>query len=82
MEKNVWVFKMLNFHIDLSSVSLLMWKSSNFEMVLVLIYSKQRTQDFIDYITDLREYDVPYHVRFAIDKGDTFHIHYLFDAKA
>lgn len=51
-------------------------------MVLLLIYSKQRTQDFIDYITDLREYDVPYHVRFAIDKGDTFHIHYLFDAKA
>ncbi|KAJ8568462.1 hypothetical protein K7X08_027995 [Anisodus acutangulus] len=29
--------------------------------------SKQRSQDFIDYITDLREYDVPYHVRFAID---------------
>ncbi|XP_055836278.1 DNA polymerase epsilon catalytic subunit A-like [Solanum dulcamara] len=29
--------------------------------------SKQRGQDFIDYITDLREYDVPYHVRFAID---------------
>ncbi|XP_034688144.1 DNA polymerase epsilon catalytic subunit A-like [Vitis riparia] len=29
--------------------------------------SKQRTQDFIDYIVDLREYDVPYHVRFAID---------------
>lgn len=45
-----------------------MWKSK-FEMVLVLIYSKQRTQDFIDYISDLREYDVPYHIRFAIDKG-------------
>ncbi|KAK1354606.1 DNA polymerase epsilon catalytic subunit [Heracleum sosnowskyi] len=30
--------------------------------------SKQRTQDFIDYISDLREYDVPYHIRFAIDK--------------
>ncbi|XP_071932173.1 DNA polymerase epsilon catalytic subunit A-like [Coffea arabica] len=29
--------------------------------------SKQRPQDFIDCITDLREYDVPYHVRFAID---------------
>ncbi|PHT35292.1 DNA polymerase epsilon catalytic subunit B [Capsicum baccatum] len=29
--------------------------------------SKQRSQDFIDYITDLREYDVPYHVRFSID---------------
>ncbi|KAL5974610.1 DNA polymerase epsilon catalytic subunit A [Asimina triloba] len=28
----------------------------------------QRPQDFIDYIIDLREYDVPYHVRFAIDK--------------
>ncbi|KAL6575756.1 DNA polymerase epsilon catalytic subunit A [Orobanche hederae] len=29
--------------------------------------SKQRTQDFIDCINDLREFDVPYHVRFAID---------------
>ncbi|KAL8140374.1 hypothetical protein V2J09_006395 [Rumex salicifolius] len=29
---------------------------------------QQRTQDFIECITDLREYDVPYHVRFAIDK--------------
>ncbi|XP_010242612.1 PREDICTED: DNA polymerase epsilon catalytic subunit A-like [Nelumbo nucifera] len=28
---------------------------------------KQRPQDFIDCIIDLREYDVPYHVRFAID---------------
>ncbi|KAK2968075.1 hypothetical protein RJ640_000490, partial [Escallonia rubra] len=30
--------------------------------------NKQRSQDFIDCIADLREYDVPYHVRFAIDK--------------
>ncbi|KAF6166038.1 hypothetical protein GIB67_012935 [Kingdonia uniflora] len=29
--------------------------------------SKQRPQDFVDCIVDLREYDVPYHVRFAID---------------
>ncbi|KAK9279688.1 hypothetical protein L1049_013368 [Liquidambar formosana] len=29
--------------------------------------SKQRPQDFIDCISDLREYDVPYHVRFSID---------------
>ncbi|XP_073146772.1 DNA polymerase epsilon catalytic subunit A-like [Henckelia pumila] len=29
--------------------------------------SKQRPQDFMDCIIDLREYDVPYHVRFAID---------------
>ncbi|XP_077235840.1 DNA polymerase epsilon catalytic subunit A-like [Tasmannia lanceolata] len=29
--------------------------------------SKQRPQDYIDCIIDLREYDVPYHVRFAID---------------
>uniref|UniRef100_A0A0R0HLB0 DNA polymerase epsilon catalytic subunit n=1 Tax=Glycine max TaxID=3847 RepID=A0A0R0HLB0_SOYBN len=28
---------------------------------------EQRPQDFLDCITDLREYDVPYHVRFAID---------------
>ncbi|XP_042956181.1 DNA polymerase epsilon catalytic subunit A-like [Carya illinoinensis] len=28
----------------------------------------QRPQDFLDCIFDLREYDVPYHVRFAIDK--------------
>ncbi|KAK2643590.1 hypothetical protein Ddye_025353 [Dipteronia dyeriana] len=27
----------------------------------------QRPQDFLDCIVDLREYDVPYHVRFAID---------------
>ncbi|EHA8586834.1 hypothetical protein COCNU_scaffold001050G000020 [Cocos nucifera] len=31
------------------------------------ICSKERPQDYIDCITDLREYDVPYHVRFAID---------------
>ncbi|KAA8544223.1 hypothetical protein F0562_022235 [Nyssa sinensis] len=29
--------------------------------------SKEQIQDFIDCIIDLREYDVPYHVRFAID---------------
>ncbi|KAL0460774.1 UNVERIFIED_CONTAM: DNA polymerase epsilon catalytic subunit A [Sesamum latifolium] len=29
--------------------------------------SKQRPQDFVECITDLREFDVPYHVRFAID---------------
>lgn len=28
---------------------------------------EQRLQDFLDFIVDLREYDVPYHVRFAID---------------
>ncbi|XP_071723103.1 DNA polymerase epsilon catalytic subunit A-like isoform X1 [Rutidosis leptorrhynchoides] len=28
---------------------------------------EQRPQDSLDYIVDLREYDVPYHVRFAID---------------
>ncbi|XP_075636199.1 DNA polymerase epsilon catalytic subunit A-like [Castanea sativa] len=28
---------------------------------------EQRPQDFLDCIVDLREYDVPYHVRFAID---------------
>lgn len=28
---------------------------------------EQRPQDYLDYIVDLREYDVPYHVRFAID---------------
>lgn len=34
--------------------------------------SKQRPQDFIDCINDLREFDVPYHVRFAIDNGNSF----------
>ncbi|CAA7036272.1 unnamed protein product [Microthlaspi erraticum] len=29
---------------------------------------EQRLQDCLDYIVDLREYDVPYHVRFAIDQ--------------
>lgn len=33
------------------------------------ICSNERPQDYIDCITDLREYDVPYHVRFAIDNG-------------
>ncbi|KAF5727520.1 DNA polymerase epsilon catalytic subunit A [Tripterygium wilfordii] len=28
---------------------------------------EQRPQDFLDCVVDLREYDVPYHVRFAID---------------
>ncbi|KAF9599576.1 hypothetical protein IFM89_001072 [Coptis chinensis] len=32
--------------------------------------SNQRHQDFIECIVDLREYDVPFHVRFAIDNGD------------
>ncbi|KAF9588484.1 hypothetical protein IFM89_011644, partial [Coptis chinensis] len=30
-------------------------------------YSNQRHQDFIECIVDLREYDVPFHVHFAID---------------
>ena len=34
----------------------------------------ERPQDYINYIIDLREYDVPYHVRFAIDIGE----HYTF----
>ncbi|GLJ44675.1 hypothetical protein SUGI_0939260 [Cryptomeria japonica] len=29
--------------------------------------NKQKIQDFLDCIIDMREYDVPYHVRFAID---------------
>ncbi|KAG6467056.1 hypothetical protein ZIOFF_075134 [Zingiber officinale] len=29
--------------------------------------SKERSQDLLDCIIDLREYDVPYHVRYAID---------------
>ncbi|GAB2274640.1 DNA polymerase epsilon catalytic subunit A [Dionaea muscipula] len=35
---------------------------------ILLGKSEQRALDFLDCITDLREYDVPYHVRFAIDK--------------
>lgn len=27
-------------------------------------------QDYIEYMVDMREYDVPYHVRFAIDNGE------------
>lgn len=34
-----------------------------------LVCREQRPQDFLDYIVGLREYDVPYHVRFAIDNG-------------
>ena len=34
-------------------------------------YEKRYTSitDASDFITDIREYDVPYHVRVAIDKG-------------
>lgn len=32
----------------------------------------ERPQDYINYIIDLREYDVPYHVRFAIDNGEPY----------
>lgn len=34
--------------------------------------TKQATgkiQDYVDFILEMREYDVPYHVRFAIDNG-------------
>ncbi|KAF9618827.1 hypothetical protein IFM89_002695 [Coptis chinensis] len=34
------------------------------------ILTGKRHQDFIEYIVDLREYDIPFHVRFAIDNGD------------
>ena len=36
---------------------------------LMHTYREQKLQDFLDCIIDLREYDVPYHVRFAIDNG-------------
>lgn len=32
--------------------------------------TKSGTVDASDYIIDIREYDVPYHVRVAIDKGE------------
>ncbi|KAJ0576989.1 putative DNA-directed DNA polymerase [Helianthus annuus] len=38
-----------------------------FESIHAAGKSKERIQDFIDCIDDIREYDVPYHVRFAID---------------
>lgn len=40
------------------------------QIVLLVFSSQQRPQDFIECITDLREYDVPYHVRFCIDIGN------------
>jgi len=39
---------------------------------LFLERREQRPQDCLDSIVDLREYDVPYHVRFAIDNGILF----------
>jgi hypothetical protein len=39
---------------------------------------EQRPQDFLDCIIDLREYDVPYHVRFAIDNGISYVILLVF----
>ncbi|KAD4583994.1 hypothetical protein E3N88_21595 [Mikania micrantha] len=38
-----------------------------YESIYAAGRSKERVQDYIDCIVDLREYDVPYHVRFAID---------------
>jgi len=37
--------------------------------MFLLLIREHRPQDFLDCLTDLREYDVPYHVRFAIDNG-------------
>ncbi|KAI4373579.1 hypothetical protein MLD38_011693 [Melastoma candidum] len=34
---------------------------------IISLKREQKPQDFVDCIIDLREYDVPYHVRFAID---------------
>ncbi|KAK8952512.1 DNA polymerase epsilon catalytic subunit A [Platanthera zijinensis] len=31
------------------------------------VRGKERPQDYVDFISDLREYDVPYHVRYTID---------------
>lgn len=39
---------------------------------LLLFCSKDRPQDLLDFVIDLREYDVPYHVRFAIDHGRVY----------
>ncbi|KAJ0525135.1 putative DNA-directed DNA polymerase [Helianthus annuus] len=37
------------------------------DLIFMLLQSYERIQDCMDCIVDLREYDVPYHVRFAID---------------
>ena len=69
----------LTFYLFLHVVSL--YLSLN---IWYLICREQRPQDFLDCIVDLREYDVPYHVRFAIDNGDflflsiSFEISFLF----
>ena len=39
-------------------------------MLFILSDNKQRVQDYLDCIIGMREYDVPYHVRFAIDNGE------------
>lgn len=44
---------------------------------LIVYFRKERPQDLMDCIIDLREYDVPYHVRFAIDNG-RFYVYVLF----
>lgn len=33
-----------------------------------------RLADFMEHILEMREYDVPYHVRFAIDNGESAHV--------
>jgi hypothetical protein len=43
----------------------------NLQFVDLVHYDRvERPQDYINCIIDLREYDVPYHVRFATDKGE------------
>lgn len=37
---------------------------------------KTNIQDYVEYMTELREYDVPYHVRFAIDNGTIIPLNY------
>jgi hypothetical protein len=41
--------------------------------VLLLLVPLHWLQDVLEYIEGMREYDVPYHVRFAIDTGNTWH---------
>jgi DNA polymerase elongation subunit (family B) len=46
---------------------------SKYAKLLVDFRTKQpgKIQDYVEHMVDLREYDVPYHVRFAIDNGES-----------
>ena len=59
--------------VNLERDSRLSCEYNNLARLLMDFRAKQpgRIQDFVEHMVDLREFDVPYHVRFAIDNGES-----------